>query len=106
MLNFIAQLEMLLAALSALIPLIPDEHRGRANTFLNLAAKAVTIGATVTTNLDDLAAKLALVRAEVEAMAAAGASVTAAQLDGAIARVRAASKAFRAAVETAEAGPP
>ncbi|MGQ0531649.1 MAG: hypothetical protein ACT4OF_03035, partial [Caulobacteraceae bacterium] len=58
----------------------------------------------VATNVDDLAAKLAAIRAEVEAMAAAGHAVSAAELDAAMTRVRAGSAAFRAALETAEAG--
>ncbi|MBL8535935.1 MAG: hypothetical protein JNM59_00870 [Hyphomonadaceae bacterium] len=106
MLNMMLQLQMLLAALSAFLPLAPEDYRGRAAEILDAAAKALSLGASVAVNLDDLAAKLALVRAEVEAMAAAGRDVTPGEFDAAIARVRAASAAFRAALETAEAGAP
>jgi hypothetical protein len=44
------------------------------------------------------------VRAEVEAMASAGEAVSAERMDAAMARVREASAAFRAALQTAEAG--
>ena len=66
-------------------------------------AKALSVGGSIATNLDDLAAKLAAIRAEVEAMAQAGRNVSPEELDAAMARVRTASAAFRAALETAEA---
>lgn len=106
MFNLILQLQMLLAALPAFLPLIPEEHRLRAAEILDVAAKALAAGGSVAVNLDDLAVKLASIRAEVEAMAAAGRSVSAEELDAAMARVRAASAAFRSALETAEAGAP
>jgi len=49
----------------------------------------------------DLVAKLAAVRAEVEAMAAAARALSAEELDAAMARVRAASATFRAALQEA-----
>ena len=55
-------------------------------------------------NLNDLAAKLAAIRAEGEAMASAGRAVSGEELEASMARVRTASAAFRAALETAEAG--
>ncbi len=103
MYNLMLQLQLLLAALSAFLPLVPDEYRARAAEILDVAAKALTIGGSVATNLDDLAAKLAAIRADVEAMAASGAVVTAEQLDTAMTRVRSASATFRAALRTAEA---
>jgi hypothetical protein len=102
MLNLMLQLQMLLAALSAFLPLVPTDHRSRAAEILDLAAKALAAGGAVATNLDDLARKLAAVRAEVEAMAAAGRAVTAEELEAAMARVRAASAAFRAALAEVE----
>lgn len=104
MLNLMLQIQMLLTALSAVLPLIPVEQRTRAAEFLDMAARALTVGGTIAGNLDDLARKLAAVRAEVEAMAATGRAVTAGELDAAITHVRTASAAFRAALETAEAG--
>lgn len=106
MFNLILQLQLLLAALSAFLPLVPEEHRVRAAEILDVAAKALVAGGSVATNLDDLAVKLAGFRAEVEAMAAAGHQVTPDELDAAMARVRTASAAFRAALETAEARAP
>jgi hypothetical protein len=106
MLNLLLQLQLLLAALSAFLPLVPAEHRARAGEILDVAAKVLTAGGSVATNVDDLAVKLAAIRSEVEAMAAAGHSISADELDRAMARVRAASAAFRAALETAEAGAP
>jgi hypothetical protein len=103
MLNLMLQLQMLLAALSAFLPLAPAEHRTRAAEILDVAAKALAAGGSVATNLDDLAAKLAAICAEVEAIAISGEMVSAAQLDAAMDRVRSASAAFRAALEIAEA---
>jgi hypothetical protein len=103
MYNLMLQLQLLLAALSAFLPLVPDEYRNRAGEILDVAAKALTVGGVVGTNIDDLAVKLAAIRADVEAMAASGAMVTPEQLDAAMARVRTASAAFRAELQTAEA---
>ncbi len=102
MLNLMLQLQMLLTALSVFLPLVPADNRTRAADILDMAAKALAAGGAVAANLDDLAKKLADVRAEVEAMAAAGRRVTGEDLDVAMTRVRAASAAFRAAIETAE----
>ena len=104
MLNLMLQLQLLLAALSAFLPLVPPEHRARAGEILDVAAQVLSAGAVVAPNLDDLAQKLAAIRAEVEAMAAAGQAVSPDQLDAAMTRVRAASAAFRDAVRTAETG--
>ena len=106
MYNLMLQLQLLLAALSAFLPLVPDEYRNRAGEILGVAAQALSAGAVVGANIDDLAAKLAAIRADVAAMAASGATVTANQLDEAMTRVRAASAAFRAALQTAEANVP
>lgn len=103
MLNWIMQLQLLLAALSAFLPLAPSEYRERISEVLEAAAKALAAGGAVAANVDDLAVKLAAIRAEVEAMAAAGRVVTADELDVAMARVRSASTTFRTALETAEA---
>lgn len=104
MLNLIMQLQMLLAALSMFLPLVPSESRIRAAEIIDVVAKALAAGNAIGANLDDLAAKLAGIRAEVEAMAAAGRAVSAEELESAMTRVRSASAAFRAALETAEAG--
>ncbi len=104
MLNLILQLQMLLAALSAFLPLVPEDNRNRAADIIDIVAKALAAGSAVGANLDDLAAKLATIRAEVEAMALAGRAVSSEELEASMARVRAASAAFRAALETAEAG--
>ncbi|HYD89236.1 MAG TPA: hypothetical protein VEA80_17285 [Vitreimonas sp.] len=102
--KLILQVQLLLAALSALLPLVPEEHRSRAAELLDLAARALAFGGVVTTNLDDLALKLAAVRADVEAMAAAGRAVSAEEMDAALARVRAASAGFREALAERGAG--
>jgi hypothetical protein len=102
MLNLILQVQMLLAALSAFLPLVPEAQRTRAAAILDLAAQALAAGGAVASNLDDLAKKLADVRAEVEAMAASGRAVTDAEMDAALTRVRDASVAFRAALAEAE----
>ena len=106
MLNLLLQLQLLLAALSAFLPLVPEDHRIRAAEILDVAAKVLAAGGSVAGNVDDLAVKLAAIRAEVEAMAAGGRTVGVEQLDAAMVRVRAASAAFRTALETGEAGAP
>ncbi|MCX7359740.1 MAG: hypothetical protein NT015_16580 [Alphaproteobacteria bacterium] len=103
MLNLLLQLQLLLAALSAFLPLVPEEHRVRAGEILDVVAKVLSAGGSIASNVDDLAVKLAAIRAEVEAMAASGRTVSAEQLDAAMVRVRAASASFRAALEIAEA---
>ena len=103
MFNLILQLQMLLAALSAFLPLVPQQYRVRVSEVLDLAAMALAAGGSVAANLEDLAAKLAAVRSEVEAMAAAGRVVSADELDAAMDRVRVASAEFRAALQSAEA---
>jgi len=103
MMNLLLQLQLLLAALSAFLPLVPADQRVRAGEILNVAANVLAAGGSIASNLDDLAVKLAAVRAEVEAMAASGRTVSAEQLDAAMARIRAASAAFRAALEAAGA---
>jgi hypothetical protein len=102
MLNLILQLQMLLAALSAFLPLVPETQRTRAAAILDLVAQALAAGGAVATNVDDLAKKLADVRAEVEAMAASGRAVTDVEMDAALTRVRTASVAFREALAEAD----
>lgn len=102
--TILIQVQLLLGALSAFLPLAPAEARARAGEILGLAAKALAASVSVAANLDDLAAKLAAVRADIEARALAGQPIGDADMDAAMARVRAASAAFRAALETAEAG--
>ncbi|MEZ5957072.1 MAG: hypothetical protein R3C27_07690 [Hyphomonadaceae bacterium] len=103
MLNLLLQLQLLLAALSAFLPLVPEEYRVRAAEILDVAAKVLGASGVVASNVDDLAVKLAAIRAEVETMAASGGTVSVEQLDAAMTRVRAASAAFRAALASAEA---
>ena len=102
MLNLMLQLQLLLAALSAFLPLVPAEHGVRAAEILDIVAKALSAGGSVASNLDDLAVKLAAIRAEVETMAAAGREISADELEVAMARVRAASSAFREALAAPE----
>ncbi len=101
MLNLILQVQMLLAALSAFLPLVPETQRTRSAAIVDLAAQALAAGGAVATNVDDLAQKLADVRAEVETMAATGRTVTDTEMDAALTRVRVASSAFREALAEA-----
>ena len=103
MTKLVLQVQLLLAALSALLPLVPAAHRGRIAEILQAAAGALSFGGALADNFDDLSAKLAGIRAEVEEIAAAGRTLGAAELDAAMARVHAASAGFRAAL--AETGP-
>ncbi|MDX2233504.1 MAG: hypothetical protein NW200_03315 [Hyphomonadaceae bacterium] len=94
----ILQLQLLLAALGALLPLIPQAGRARIASVFDLVGAALKLGERSADDIDDLAAKLAAIRADVERMATAGDPVTADRLDEAFARVTAASRAFRAAL--------
>jgi len=98
MTKIVLQVQLLLAALSALLPLVPASHRGRVAEILEVAASALSFGGALAVNFDDLSAKLATIRGEVEEMAAAGREIGAAELDAAMARVRVASVSFRAAL--------
>jgi hypothetical protein len=102
MLNLILQVQMLLAALSAFLPLVPEAQRTRVAAILDLTAQALAASGAIATNVDDLAKKLADVRVEVEAMAATGRAVTDVEMDAALTRVRSASAVFRAALAGAE----
>ncbi|MFZ2030011.1 MAG: hypothetical protein WAU68_06880 [Vitreimonas sp.] len=104
--NFLLQLQLLLSVLSTLLPLLPDALRARAGEILDIAGKALSLGDVLSTGAEDLAQKLAAIRAEIEAMAAARHAVTADELDAAMARVSAASAALREALQTAEAATP
>ena len=75
--NLLLQLQLLLAALSALLPLIPADFRAKAASFLDLAGRALSVSASVAADVSDLADRLADVRAEIEAVAAAGRHVAA-----------------------------
>jgi len=101
--NLLLQLQLLLAAMSALLPLIPAAFRSKIAGFLDLAGRALSVSASAAADVSDLADKLAAVRAEIEAVAAAGRAVTADEFDAVMSRISTASAAFRAALETAEA---
>jgi hypothetical protein len=96
--NFLAQVQLVLAALGAFLPLIPDKSRAAAANILNGLADALTLATHASADFDDLAAKLKALRGEVEAMAASGAEASEDEIEAAFARVSAASAAFRAAL--------
>ncbi len=50
MLNLLLQLQLLLAALSAFLPLVPEEHRIRAAEILDVAVKALAAGGSIAGN--------------------------------------------------------
>lgn len=102
--KILLQVQLLLAALSALLPLVPADRRDRAAEILEVAAKALAFGGALSGNLDDLALELATIRADVEGMAATGEPVGAEAFDAAMGRVRAASAAFRIALAETNAG--
>jgi hypothetical protein len=103
--NLIIQLQLLLGALSALLPLLPEGFRIRAGAILAIAAEALSLGGSMAADAEEVARKLAAVRSEVEAMAASHHTVTADELDAALARVDAASAAFRNALAAANEVP-
>ncbi|MBI1187735.1 MAG: hypothetical protein GC206_10485 [Alphaproteobacteria bacterium] len=98
----ILQTQLLLAALSAFLPLIAPESRARAAALLDIAAKALAAAASVAEDATDLAHRLAAMRLEIEAMAAAGRPVSPAEVDALRARLDAARTAFLDALAAAE----
>lgn len=93
----ILQLQLLLAALGALLPLVPAKSRARIGELFDLAGQVLKVGDAAARQADDLAVKLAAIRAGVERMAADGVMLTPDRIDEAFERVRAASAAFREA---------
>ena len=93
------QLQLLLAALGALLPRVPEASRAKLAALVDLAAQALLLGERAGGAATELAMKLQRIRADVEAMAAEGRALTPDRIDEAWARVEAASRAFRAAVE-------
>lgn len=96
------QVQLLLGAVAALLPLAPEAVRGRIASVLDLAAAALRAVQAGAQELEDLTVKLRAVRADIERMVEDGRSVSPARLDEAFAKVAAASTAFRAAVAKME----
>ncbi len=94
----IVQIQLALGALAALLPLLPGDGREEAARILEAIGRAFAAIDLVAENYDDLALKLKALRAEIEAMAEAGAPAGVEAVEAAFARVKAASEAFRAAV--------
>ena len=101
--GLIAQIQMLLTALSAFLPLLPQHMRRAAADVLGAAAQALAVGDGLSVHVGDLAARLHAVRVEIETIAAADRPVTAHEMDAAMARLAAASASFRTALAAAGA---
>lgn len=95
------QVQLLMGALSALLPLAPEAMREKLAAVLDLAAQALRLTQAAARERDDLAEKLRRIRADIEAIVASGAAITPTRFDEAFARVQAASASFRAALEKA-----
>lgn len=93
----ILQVQLLLTSLGALLPLVPAAARSRLAALLEVAGQALRIGNAAASQIDDLAAKLAQIRKDVERMVESGERISADRIDEAWMRVEAASAAFRAA---------
>lgn len=98
--NMLLQIQLLLTALAALLPLAPVAARARLASMLDVAGQALRIGEAAGRHADDLAAKLAAIRRDVERMVESGERITPDRLDEAWARVAAASAAFREAARS------
>jgi hypothetical protein len=99
----VLQIDLLLSAFAALLPLVPDKHRARAAEIIQAASDVTRAATAISGGIDALAQKLSALRDDVAAMGER--AVTASELDQAVQRVREASAAFRAAYETAAAQP-
>jgi hypothetical protein len=96
------QVQMLLAGLGAVLPLVPQKSRARVGEVLELVGAALRLGEAVSSELDDLAVKLRAVRLDIERLVESGRPLTGDDFDTAFQRVRGASDAFRAALAAAE----
>lgn len=94
---FLIQTQLLLAALSAALPLAPAGKRAQLAHVLETIATALKLGESAMETAESLAAKFAALRGEVERMAAASPHASPDELEAAFERVRSASAAFRAA---------
>jgi hypothetical protein len=92
---FLAQAQLLLTALGAVLPLVPDARQAEVGAILRALAAALTLAAHVETDIAALAAKLKALRAEIEAVG--DGPMPAEAIEAAFARVRAASAALHAA---------
>jgi hypothetical protein len=99
---FILQIQLLLAALSAVLPLAPARSRAQLGHVLETIAAALKLGEAAAGAAEELAQKFARLHAEVTQMAALSTHVSAEELDAAFERVRAASAAFRGAAGSAQ----
>jgi hypothetical protein len=99
--SIFVQLQLLLAAVSALLPFAPEAARAKLAGVLDLAAQALRATQAGARELEDLAGRLRAIRTDIERMAEAGQTVSPDRLDEAFERVRAASAAFRAALAQA-----
>jgi hypothetical protein len=95
--GFILQVQLLLAALSAVLPLAPEKNRAQLAHVLETIAAALRLGEVAAGAGAELGARFAALRGEIEQMAAASAEVDLQQLEAAFARVRVASVALRVA---------
>jgi hypothetical protein len=95
--TFIIQVQLLLAALSAVLPLAPEGNRAQLAHVLESVAAALKLGESALHSAESLAAKLSALRREVERMAAVSPHASAEDLESVFERVRNASTEFRAA---------
>lgn len=93
----ILQMQMLLAAAGAVAPLAPGAVRPKLIALFKLIGEALSAVDAGGAALERLAPKLSRIRREMESLAETGAPISADALDAAIARVGAASAAFRRA---------
>lgn len=100
--NFITQAQLLLAALSAVLPLAPAGKRAHLAHVLETIAAALKLGESAAAAGESLATKFAALRSEVEGMAALNEHASVEELEAVFARVRAASADFRAACAAPE----
>jgi hypothetical protein len=94
---FFIQVQLLLAALSAALPLAPAGNRAQLADVLETIATALKLGESAMDSAESLAARFAAPRGEVERMAAVSPHASPDELEMAFERVRSASAAFRAA---------
>jgi hypothetical protein len=93
----ILQIQMLLAAVGAVAPLAPEPIRPKLVAVFKLIGEALSAVDAGADALEKLAPRLSRIRRDVEALAESGQPVSADALDAAMARVAAASAAFRRA---------
>jgi hypothetical protein len=100
--SMIVQIQLMLNALAAFLPLLPEAKRPRVAEAFDLLARALRTAEAGAELVDVLAPRLKALRQEIERMVEAGERVSPERLEAAFAHVTKASREFREALAAAQ----